>query len=57
LDALPESGLMTTVGRAEQGTVMSLESLTKLRTQGQPQESGEQKVRFRPNPRIRRSAG
>jgi len=58
LDGLPESGLMATVGRAEPGTVMSLESLTELRTQAQPQESGEQgKVRFRPNPRIRRSAG
>jgi len=62
LDALPESGLMATVGRvqpqAEPATVMNLESLTQLRTQAQPQESGEQgNVRFGPNPRIRRSAG
>lgn len=65
LDALPESGLMATVGRegtqpvrGTEGTVMSLESLTTLRSQAQPQESGEQgKIRFRPNPRIRRSAG
>ena len=58
LDGLPESGLMATVGRTEPGTVMSLESLAQMSAKVQPQESGEQgKVRFRPNPRIRRSAG